>query len=522
MRNHFYWIGSLLITLVLRVWLLISAAVPFNGDEAVVALMARHITQGARPLFFYGQAYMGSLDAFLIAGGFSILGEEIWVIRLVQILLYCGFLFTAWLLARRLIVDERGAGMAVLMMAVPPVMVTTYTAATLGGYGETLVFGNLILLTGYEVVYGRWREKAPAWIGLGLVGGLAFWTLGMSGVYLLPVGIVGLLNIRKLNPVHIVLAAAAFVIGSLPWWIENVKNNWSAVAFLLGQSELKLPLPSYVERFMGFFFLGVPTIFGFRRPWEGGYEPMWMVVTGILIMLGVAMYAVEIRRRKMADLRPGAGTLLFWMVVGFFVLFIATQFSIDSTGRYFLPVYPVVTILLGALAGRFEQNSRGVGWGLVAVVLLFNIAGVVRAANEPEGLTTQFAQITRFNNKSDSQLIEFLSENDLRYGYSNYWVTYRLAFLSDESLIYSPMLPYKEDLSYTPADNRYKLFNEIVASQPNPAYITTLHPALDSELVRQWGEMGITFDEHRIGPYHIFYNLSKNVRPDELDIYRER
>ena len=40
---------------------------PFNADEAIVALMARHINQGNIPVFFYGQAYMGSLDAMLVS-----------------------------------------------------------------------------------------------------------------------------------------------------------------------------------------------------------------------------------------------------------------------------------------------------------------------------------------------------------------------------------------------------------------------------------------------------------------------
>jgi len=42
---------------------------PFNADEAIVALMARHINQGNIPVFFYGQAYMGSLDPMLVAIG---------------------------------------------------------------------------------------------------------------------------------------------------------------------------------------------------------------------------------------------------------------------------------------------------------------------------------------------------------------------------------------------------------------------------------------------------------------------
>ncbi len=78
--------------------LIIYDSFPFNADEAIVALMGRHILKGKFPIFFYGQAYMGSLDAFLVAFSFLIFGEKINAIRYVQILLYCGVLLTTfWL-----------------------------------------------------------------------------------------------------------------------------------------------------------------------------------------------------------------------------------------------------------------------------------------------------------------------------------------------------------------------------------------------------------------------------------------
>ena len=76
--------GALLIAFIARAVLLASNTVSFHSDEAVVALMARHILQGERPVFFYGQAYMGSLDAWLVAIGFQLLGESVLTIRFVQ------------------------------------------------------------------------------------------------------------------------------------------------------------------------------------------------------------------------------------------------------------------------------------------------------------------------------------------------------------------------------------------------------------------------------------------------------
>ncbi len=176
------------VALIGRVLLLASGAVSFHSDEAVVGLMARHILQGERPVFFYGQAYMGSLDAWLIAGGFALLGDTVLTIRIVEALLYLLIVITgylvAWRVSGRLIV----AAVAGLALALPTVLLTVYTTATLGGYNETLLFGNLILLLGWDVTHehhgSRWR-----WAALGLCAGLGWWTNGLVVAYALPVGV---------------------------------------------------------------------------------------------------------------------------------------------------------------------------------------------------------------------------------------------------------------------------------------------------------------------------------------------
>ena len=82
MFNRIALMVSLLLGVGLKVILVLSNVIPFNSDEAVIGLMAKHILNGARPVFYYGQAYMGSLDAFLVAGMFQLLGEQVYSIRL--------------------------------------------------------------------------------------------------------------------------------------------------------------------------------------------------------------------------------------------------------------------------------------------------------------------------------------------------------------------------------------------------------------------------------------------------------
>lgn len=210
----------------------------FNSDEAIVALMARHILAGERPIFFYGQAYMGSLDGYLVAGGFLIFGQQVWVIRLIQLILYLGTIITTVLIGDVILGSFKTGLIAACLLAIPTVNVTFYTTASLGGYGEALLIGNLVLLLGYLLVkklnlapaQGANAGMTPFWVtGLlfgGLIG-LGIWTNGLTLIYSIPSGAIFLWTIfRNKNRLQWRLlfgqtgeVAAGFFLGSLPWWI---------------------------------------------------------------------------------------------------------------------------------------------------------------------------------------------------------------------------------------------------------------------------------------------------------------
>ena len=193
-RNNILWIIlALAAAAVLKIILLAGNVIPFNSDEAVVALMARHILRGERPVFFYGQAYMGSLDAWLVAAGFWIFGQHVWVIRLVQILLYLLVILTTALLGRIIFGSWKVGILAAWLVAIPTVNVTLYTTASLGGYGEALLIGNLLLLIGWQISQGRDSAKGEfqsfLWFLWGFLAGLGIWAFGFTLIYSIPVGI---------------------------------------------------------------------------------------------------------------------------------------------------------------------------------------------------------------------------------------------------------------------------------------------------------------------------------------------
>jgi hypothetical protein len=507
---------ALLAAAALKGGLLLAGAIPFNSDEAVVALMARHILLGERPLFFYGQAYMGSLDAWLVAGAFRLVGESVLSVRIVQAAIYALYVVSVWLLARDLFSDHRAAPLAAGLAAVPTVLVTTYTTASLGGYGEVLLLGNLILWLGYRIAWGGWQRRWAAWLSFGLLSGLAFWTLALSLVFTVPAGVCILLRRRKSGLRFWLLALVGILIGSLPWWSANFMNGWAALIELLN-ARGGATTPG--EHLIALLLLGLPAVMGVRFPWTPDFIPLPVLFASLMFYLSALLYVLAAVRKGSLPLAPGAGVLLGLFTVFYLFGFIFTRFGIDASGRYLLPLSVLLLLVSAAFICAAWRWRRFAGIGLLVLVLSINLSATFQAAASPDLITTQFDPVTRFDNQHDQDLMQFLRKVGARRGYTNYWVSFRLAFLSDEELIFAARLPYKSDLSYAPGDDRYPVYSTLADESSRVAIITSQQPELDERLRQALSSLGIDFNEQQIGVYRVFYNLSQPLRPEQLRLW---
>jgi 4-amino-4-deoxy-L-arabinose transferase-like glycosyltransferase len=523
-------ISILIGAIVLKAVLLVLDAVPFNSDEAVVALMARHILQGERPWFFYGQAYMGSLDAYLVAGAFWLFGEQVLSVRLVQVALYVAVLVTGYAVALRFTRARPAALLVALLMAFPPVLLTLYTTASLGGYGEALLVGNLLLWWGHRLGWEDARRWG-LWLAWGLVAGLGFWAFGLTLVYLVPVGLwlcgrarCFLGSARYDVWQGFVLAILGFAVGGLPWWLGNLSRVDVAVAELFGTAVQSTAtagslLSNVGLRVFNFVVLGLPALFGLRFPWGVAGPPLWLAVPVLALYLGALRYGL----RRHADAVVCSGYLLLWGVgATMFLGFVLTPFGGDPSGRYFLPLYLPLFVFVADGLLALQRRARHWAWLLLGAVLFFNLIGTAQAAlTNPPGITTQFEAITQVDHRYDDELMDFLLTHDATRGYGNYWVTYPIAFLSEERIILVPHLPYKADLRYTSRDDRYRAYGEWVMASPTVVYVTTNHPVLDELLRERLRDLGVRHAERQIGDYRVFYDLSSKVLSKDLNLLGE-
>lgn len=505
--------------------LLWADSLPFNADEAVVALMARHIALGYEfPVFFYGQAYMGSLDALLVALGFRLFGEQVWVIRALQTLLYLGTIGVTFAITRHIYADTpQVARWTVFLLAVPTVNVTLYTTISLGGYGEALLLGCLAVW-GALVLRTRLLRAAPipfwGWLLWGAVIGLGFWAFALSLVFALPAGVYVLHALwgMPVNRAPRLLRAAlpfllGFMLGAAPWFGFAYQNGFEVllreltlggVAGVSGVSPLLSP---FVHAF-NFLLLGMTVILGLRPPWDVRWLAAPLLPFALAFGLGVWIYAFR-RARKTAE-----EALLLGLMLTLVALFIFSSFGVDPSGRYFIPLaVPLAIFAARWLTGLQKQIGRWVLL-LLALLMLYNAWGTLQSAlRYPPGITTQFDSVTQVDHRLMNELADFLRAHGETYGYTNYWVSYPLAFLTQEELIFVAHLPYHQDFRYTPREDRYPPYAQQVDQAEKVAYITTNNPPLNENLRAEFTRLGITWQEHKIGDYQIFYALSQPAYP---------
>ena len=508
--------------------LLAADVFPFNADEAIVALMARHMLRGEWPVFFYGQAYLGSLDPALVAAGFAVFGEHVLVIRLLQTLLYALTVFTGTLLAWRLLRSTTAAVATGLVLAVPTANVTLYTTVSIGGYGEALLLGQVLLLVTLAIL-----ERPRPWLyaAWGLVAGVAFWTFGLTLVYILPAACVLAWRQARRRPARAVLtgwllAAAGLVIGMAPWLAWAILHSPGALisellgSAIAGASPSSLP-QAWLEHLRNLLLLGGSVTLGFRPPWDARWLALPLLPFVLAVWAAVFLHAVTLLRRG-GEARAGA-----WMMAGVVLTtvlgFVLTPFGADPSGRYFLPLAFPLVFFLGSLAADLLPRIGRLGAAsLVLLVVAYHLGSTLECARRtPPGLTTQFDPVARVNAQGYPELMDFLLAKGERLGYSNYWVAYPLAFLSEETLVYVPRLPYHQDFRHTTRDDRYPPYGATVAASTRAAYITTQHPALNERLRSGLARLGVSFQEAEVSGFHVFYRLDRHVVPDELGLPAE-
>jgi Dolichyl-phosphate-mannose-protein mannosyltransferase len=493
-------VALLLVGLALRLAIVASPLGEIDGDEAVVGLMARHIAfLGERPVFYWGQPYLGSLEAFSAAPLFRVFDSSTFLLKLVPTAYSLGVAAMSAMLARRLFGTPAGLATAAYL-ALPPAMWAVWSTKARGGYAELLFLGEALLLATLALAHSPSRRLAMLW---GILAGLAFWTHLLAVVYIVP-AVLFLVLARQPRWTRATtgLALLGAVVGMTPLIIENLADGFRTVAALLQPPDLPVDPPA---QFVRFFRVGVPVLLGLGQPTTSQtmFDQDWLqrpaghvaiATLGLVVVMGALLtYAPALRRLVVCGAVPAAEpALLVLLAVAVPPIVALTRFGFFvSEPRYALPLYGAVPLLAGALWRVPWRLGR---WTVVGLLLAFNVWSLVSTDPRlwrPEDTPDSTAA-------SRAELVHFLVAGDRHQMYTDYWIGYPIMFETRETVL-AYVISGGFNRYVPPADN--------VQRTPNPAWV--FEPGVDAEqtFLQQLAVVGGRAEVANVSVYRVYVDV---------------
>jgi hypothetical protein len=454
--------------LAVRLAFLWRQAGELDADSATIGLMARHILAGRHYAFFWGQGYMGSVEAYVAALGFALLGAGDIALQLAPLALSAGFTVAAYVWARRL-GGPPAALVTLALLAVGPPTLTLWQVTPRGGYAATLALGTVVMLIATDLGERGAGGAGRRWVALGLVAGLAFWTHLLSGVYLLAAAAYLLLrDPRRLTGRGPWLALAAFALGSLPLWLHNVANGFVTFTLLAPPRPLDLWANLSVA-----LADSLPKLLGARALTHGeALLPVALVgvVAGVPIA-ALAWFGGHLARALGAGRRPPdllAGLLLL-ATAGAVLL---SPYGIVPSQRYWLPIFSALPVLVGLWLARLPRPIT-----LVVPAAL----GAIHLASH-----LSFVPLSQPDHPAIARALVALGVRD---AYADYWAAAPLTHYANGALtvadLHGEWYPLRERPDFSPL----------------PAIIV---PASDRVHAATLRLAGVPFREQRVGAYRVY------------------
>jgi hypothetical protein len=493
-----------------------------NSDEGTFGIMAMHIAfRGERPLFFYGQYYLGAFDAYIGAALFHVFGVSVFTLRLGPIILFALFMMVMYLLTS-VLYTKKMALATLFLLSIGSIPILTFEF--IGGYAEILPFGAaaFLLAVWLALSYGRDMASRRPWLRYlafacwGLIVGLGIWN----------------------DPIILPVVASAGLLLAVFCWRELLKK-WGGICLLLGfligafplieynltappgQNSLYIlwnlqhPGPSSVihsptllaQQIKGTFLISISTATG--NPLCLSSESFLWPTTppslhctiirgtwglGFVILLVVAVFLAlrhlwKLRHlfREQPSFSEEKGTiirefarlmLLASAVITLLLYALSTAPAVwpATTSRYLhclliatpAIIWPlwVAASAIGPPTALFAKIRMAFGQGML---MLIGVAFVV-------GTSSIFSNVSLANAITQQQetLVKQLESMGIKHFYTDdYWSCNRVAFQSREQLVCDVINP---DLKPVPSKNRYWPYVLIVQSDPHAAYVL---PAAD-------------------------------------------
>ncbi|MFF5177967.1 ArnT family glycosyltransferase [Micromonospora sp. NPDC000316] len=493
-----------------------------NSDEATFGLAALHIGQGReRPVFLYGQHYMGMLESYLAAPLIAVTGPSWPVLRLPMLALYAVFLYLIYRLTRRIYTPWL-AVLVVGLLALGPERVVRDQLTVVGGRPEVKPAVLLMLLITVGLAAGTIRHRRLAVALFGLLVGLAVWSDWLIVPYLAVAGLALVWAVRReLFGWSGLLLVAGVVGGVAPMIWDNLRAGPGEDSLSVFQevSTKAGPMPAWSERIRGGLLEGVPLAHGLC-PVDGcGRWQQWFGLLYPVLLLAAAVLALLAYRRA-AGLPRGArvGPVVHLALVAGAALtllsYVRSPLAATSpldNARYLsvlqlsLPavLWPLWVAAVACWRGTVGALGRLTGALATAVLAALTATTLVVTVL----FATSGVAAPRTEERQARELAAALRADGPREVYGDYWTCNRLVFNTDETVVCGVL-----DGDLSPGQNRYRPYWRQVGRAERPGYVVAVDSPMERRLRGLLADRADTALVREVGGYRV-YHPDTPVRP---------
>lgn len=409
----------------LRAWQLLSAGL--TGDNATTGLMGLAVLRGEFPYFFFGQNWMGGLDAILAAPIYALLGPSVLTVHLLSPIFSLAMMVCLQPILRK-ILGYWGMVAGLIYLAVPPTTWLFWSVEAQTHYTLGLLLSSVLLLITFKLWQNPvWKWHTPVWWGL--IAGVALWTNFSSAVVTLPCGIFLLLMARKhLRVWSIPLAIAGGIVGGFPLIWFNLTHGM-VHANQAGVFATRYLAPSIAALATN----ALPLILGINTPEVSG-GPIFPYgiapYTFLLAMLGAGIFFLfrYSRGGKVSFACLLLAVFLLNMMIVVSSAYGKTLFSPDQ--RYLLSLYLILPFLVGATVRFVIEKRRWCGVILMLAIPAIHFSQYPGFQRWGQGLLNIKAGFYFSREEAFKNRLREISAAGFKYVYTNQ-DTYPMDFLGN-------------------------------------------------------------------------------------------
>jgi len=488
-------LALLLLTVIVRIPCLVYPNGMMTSDDAIPALMGKHISEGkVPPVCFYGQLYMGSLSSHFFALMFKVFGYSMFVLKGATLLIYLAFMAVQFFFLKDIFSYQFALAVA-FFYSLPFIQLVTAGLDNTSAYPLVLLLGALLLYLTYLISFKARENWLPV---LGFLMGLAFWTHQITIGFILTSLLVLLFKTRFKIKTYARLFFYA-VLGFLPQLLIEVFNRFQLAGFLTtGKRIVNWEKVKSGVEFTASLFA------------SDGHALKYIF---LFFLFSGFIYLVFLSWKKKAFL-PQSIFSLFFLI--FYLFYIFSYFSNRPVVRYLYPLYFCLPALLLAPFLALKSRLRNVlSFGLVVFLFLsFSMKGTL----------TQYEMIKGRHQRID-RVMAAMEKTGKKFWYAEYWTAYLLTAASKEKLIvdsYSVNRYSPYTLSYwnqNDKDNYVFLFVEWADEKVRQASFIRWLETLDIRTKKiDTGEGELFIDiETRLNPRIIMRDPPPNLPQLELE-----